>query len=409
MVRQWVARKWLFLFIVVLVICSFGSSSGRKAEADAASLSLQICRANVEPCQTEVSIPEGGAVGLDLVLSDTNSNTSPFQIAAWETHFRIGDSSVAELVPDTDSGRPVQQQGDSELALEGLHPLQSSGNEHRSQFFTAQNQFDSDSGRLDYSVTLVGFDPAKPQSRVLPFSSQARLHLGRVTVSGLTGGSSGISPEDPTGNPSQVVALDTGEGFGYVTVPLPVSQATVKTGNVTTAKLQGQIAQPDPDSDLLTTPFPAVLSITFWRPGAIPQWRDGNDLPLVTFSQVSTDAAGTFRVTDIAPSLLPPGVYDVRVASRVALPKLVQNVAIPHGGNPGDSPPITSISTIELRDGDIDGDNTIDQADLDALKASFARLESESGFNSNADFNGDGVVDVLDFARLAQNFGVLGD
>jgi hypothetical protein len=68
-----------------------------------------------------------------------------------------------------------------------------------------------------------------------------------------------------------------------------------------------------------------------------------------------------------------------------------------------------SISISSLRDGDIDGNNSVDQADLDALKASFGRLDSESVFNTNADFNGDSAVDVLDFTRLAQSFGSSGD
>ena len=149
--------------------------------------------------------------------------------------------------------------------------------------------------------------------------------------------------------------------------------------------------------------------VTFWSSGASPPWLGGNDLPLATFTRIPTDASGAFRITDLAPSLIPPGTYDLRVDSPRTLTSLARGVRIPASGSSAGPPPVTSISISSLRDGDIDGNNIIDQADLDALKASFGRLDSEPEFNTNADFNRDNAVDVLDFARLAQNFGSRGD
>ena len=82
------------LLVPALAICSSAAFGGLPSEAASHPLAIQVCRANVHPCQKEVSIPEHGTVELDLVLGAASpSNASdPLQIAAWETHFRLGDS-----------------------------------------------------------------------------------------------------------------------------------------------------------------------------------------------------------------------------------------------------------------------------------------------------------------------------
>ena len=302
----------------------------------------------------------------------------------------------------------MREQGHSDLALASLVPLPASDAE--GQFLAVQNQFDASLGRLDYSVTLVRFGLSSPDSRVAPFSTENPLLLGRVAVNGISGGSFHILPEDVSGSPFLAVSLGpSGELATVDLAPLSGPQATVKVGDVITPELHGQIIPPGPGDDPLTDLPPAVLTITFWRSGATPTWRGGNDLPLATFKEVSASAGGAFRIADIASSLVPPGVYDLRVKGRGTLASLVPGVDMPASGSPGDSAPIASAGAISLADGDIDGNNTIDHADLEALKASFGRVGPEPEFNANADFNGDNLVDVLDFARLAQNFGGMGE
>jgi hypothetical protein len=411
MIRQRAINKWPLLLIIALVICSIGPFRGLNTEANTPLFSIQVCRANVEPCQKEVSIPEGGTMDLDLILTagTPNASSSPLQVVGWETHFRLSDNSVVDLMPDTVSGQPVREQGDPELALDSLLKLQDSGGEGSGEYFTVQNHFDGNSGRLDYSVTLVRFDQTSPQSRVLPFATNVRLHLGRITVKGVSKGSFDISPE-AISNPFQVVTLDAPSDLSSVAaVASSTPQTTIRVGDVTTAELQGQIAPQGPLSNPLSGQFPTLLTVTFWPADAIPPWRGGNDLPLATFTRVVADATGAFRITDIALPLLPAGTYDLRIKSPRTLTSLASGVTMPSPGDAASSPPVVSISISSLRDGDIDGNNSIDQTDLNALKASFGRLESEPIFNTNTDFNGDGVVDVLDFARLAQNFGGRGD
>jgi hypothetical protein len=60
---------------------------------------------------------------------------------------------------------------------------------------------------------------------------------------------------------------------------------------------------------------------------------------------------------------------------------------------PGEFPPVP---------GDLNGDGTVDCADLAIIKASFGKRRGEAGYDSKADVNNDGVVDVKDLAFVSQ-------
>ena len=170
--------KWLLFF--ALMIGGTGAFLVITTRADSPQLTVQICRSNVEPCQTEVNIAKGGRVALDLFLD----GGPPSEIVAWQTRHRLTNSPVADLIPDPTSGEPVQEQGDRSLALDGLNQLQDSPSQADSQYFTAQNQHGPGSGQVDYSVTLIRFDQTKAQPRVQPIASQSRPLIGRITVKG---------------------------------------------------------------------------------------------------------------------------------------------------------------------------------------------------------------------------------
>ncbi|MBI4332772.1 MAG: SBBP repeat-containing protein [Chloroflexi bacterium] len=55
--------------------------------------------------------------------------------------------------------------------------------------------------------------------------------------------------------------------------------------------------------------------------------------------------------------------------------------------------------------GDVNRDGRVDAADLNLLMASFNKRAGDAGFDPNADFNGDGIVDVFDLATIGLNFG----
>lgn len=159
----------------------------------------------------------------------------------------------------------------------------------------------------------------------------------------------------------------------------------------------GMPSQPEPRATLgcsvegevtLQRAYPQGHSswITQLRVAADPQ-----DPAFATESMnVTCDAFGTFYfyVTE-------PGIYDVGVKSAHSLESLTQNVALHVGYNP-------DIALGTLVEGDADGSNSIDQADLNLLKANFW-----SGAAAT-DFNVDGVTNATDYSILFSNFGLSG-
>ncbi len=55
--------------------------------------------------------------------------------------------------------------------------------------------------------------------------------------------------------------------------------------------------------------------------------------------------------------------------------------------------------------GDVNRDGTVNSTDLTLLTDSFSKRSGETGFNPNADSNGDGIIDILDLVKLGLNFG----
>lgn len=61
-----------------------------------------------------------------------------------------------------------------------------------------------------------------------------------------------------------------------------------------------------------------------------------------------------------------------------------------------------------LKNGDVNGDNSVNLADFLALRAAFGTSSGSPNWNPNADLNGDGSVNVADFVILRANFGQSG-
>jgi hypothetical protein len=130
---------------------------------------------------------------------------------------------------------------------------------------------------------------------------------------------------------------------------------------------------------------------------------------VAAFRNVTANEQGLFRITDIPPSVLPPGRYDVRVKGSHTLTALSRGVTFPGPVGPNEDPASVAVHLGSLRSGDIDGNNIVDNLDLLALKTSFGRLTGDAGFNDNADFNRDRMVDVQDFSMLSRNFNRRGE
>ena len=64
---------------------------------------------------------------------------------------------------------------------------------------------------------------------------------------------------------------------------------------------------------------------------------------------------------------------------------------------------------IELRNGDIDGDNEVTLFDFGRLVAAFGSAPGDANWDASADLDGDGEVTLYDFGVLVRNFGEIGD
>jgi|GEM_PF-5858450 len=105
---------------------------------------------------------------------------------------------------------------------------------------------------------------------------------------------------------------------------------------------------------------------------------------------VTTDINGTFMVNNLL-----PGSYDVWIKHGMTL-AINQSVTIGLGNN--------FISFADLVPGDYDNDNDIDPQDVFGLQSKLGLLSTDAGFTTQADFNCDGVIDILDFSILSPNY-----
>ncbi len=368
---------------------------------------MEVCRAGVEPCQSDMTAPVGEPVALDLFISRSapNQHEQPLNLVAWETHFSLTGSGELRLVTQPlvgqpSGGLPVREQGHSRYALEGLVRLEGETPGPDADYFTVQNRINEETGRLDYAVALLG--SGKRQFLVPHFlnSSQKRWLIGRIVISGQSPGGIQVSPNTEASLPFQAISLS--ESGERLLIPLSAGSplTTVRVGpSDAPLGLEGQMAR-GPSTECSSM----ELTVTFWNPGALPSWRQGSDEPVATFREIVSDANGSFRISDFSPTILPPGPYDVRVKARQTLGSRASRVRIPASDSELFASGALAVKWDSLGYGDVDDNHGVDDADVEALKTSFGRRPGESKFNSQAEFNCDQIVDGQDFSLLAQNY-----
>ncbi len=116
----------------------------------------------------------------------------------------------------------------------------------------------------------------------------------------------------------------------------------------------------------------------------------------VTEIIVSPDETGYYAIEDVQ-----PGTYDVSFKPSHWLRRTVPAVQVT-----GDWPALVSV---ELQNGDIDGDNEVTLFDFGQLVSAFGSMPGDSNWNPNADLDGDEEVTLFDFGILVRNFGAIGD
>jgi hypothetical protein len=122
----------------------------------------------------------------------------------------------------------------------------------------------------------------------------------------------------------------------------------------------------------------------------------GQRTPIATFS-VRSDTTGVVVVSSGGFD----GTYDVvakpvgAVSRELNSKRLDPNVA-------------ETLDFGEFNEGDADGDDDVDAADLGVLTNTFARRAGDAGYDSRADFDRDNSVSLLDFSLLASSYDLKG-
>jgi hypothetical protein len=127
------------------------------------------------------------------------------------------------------------------------------------------------------------------------------------------------------------------------------------------------------------------------------QVRNPGTTTIVQSQTVKLNADGSFQFyTTLA------GTYDVSVKASHWLRKTISSVTFTGTG-------FTRGLSCSLLNGDVNGDNTINLADLVAIAAAWRSVPGSSSWNSNTDLNGDGVVNLADWMIVARNWRKSGD
>lgn len=94
------------------------------------------------------------------------------------------------------------------------------------------------------------------------------------------------------------------------------------------------------------------------------------------------------------------GTYDLLCKAPTWLRAKRTNVVITSSGATG--------QTFDLKNGDVNGDNTVNIADFVAVRAAFGSNSGSPNWNAAADLNKDGNVNIADFLIVRKNFGQSG-
>jgi hypothetical protein len=137
--------------------------------------------------------------------------------------------------------------------------------------------------------------------------------------------------------------------------------------------------------DYTATP-PTSVTLNFRLPGAATPFKS---------MTVSLDAGGNFTAQNV-----PAEAYSVYIQTGTWLRRtLALDLS---------TSDVTNADFL-LVNGDVNGDNRIDDADLRLLSAAIGSNPLSPNWNPNADLNGDGIVNGNDLAILYKNLHRIGD
>lgn len=203
----------------------------------------------------------------------------------------------------------------------------------------------------------------------------------------------GITVNSFTWTPTQIVANVTvaetaAVGTRNVTVTNPDGQSVTVTNGITVNQLVKNVS----GSLTLSNFVGSSANLPFTL-----ELRDAtSNAVLQTVNLTGLGAGNTFAFTTTQLS----GSYKLRVKAGKRFLGVVNNVTLSLSGASGLSYTLTN--------GDVDGNNTVNNTDYTIMRAAWGANSSSSNWNDGADLNGDGTVGNLDFAILRANLGLSG-
>ena len=131
----------------------------------------------------------------------------------------------------------------------------------------------------------------------------------------------------------------------------------------------------------------------------------------VVATNASTQASlftKTYTITGLALNYPANGGYQAKFLVNVGVTPypLATYLSINLSGPTSSAPGAPSVSTPSVeRNADIDGNGTVDQADLNTMSAAYGCTIGQQCYNPRADLNADGIVNIVDLATAAIVFG----
>ncbi|MBI2017743.1 hypothetical protein HYS92_01700 [Candidatus Daviesbacteria bacterium] len=200
--------------------------------------------------------------------------------------------------------------------------------------------------------------------------------------------------------------------------PKPIGSAKKELLDLTETKTVTDLPSPSPTPDIasttIATSFGPTLSLKTkleGRPesdqstkmfvGIVEGIISNAPKYLLSFS-IDLTTSGEYAGLSLA-GLTPGSTYSALLKGQTQLAKGVSFTM---------SPNVTKLNSDEfvtLLTGDLNEDNTINSTDLSIIKSALGSSSSSSNYNKSADFNLDGVVNIIDYTILLRNFSKTGD
>ncbi len=194
---------------------------------------------------------------------------------------------------------------------------------------------------------------------------------------------SGLAFVSPTGVTANLaVAANAPLGARSATLTNPDGQTTTAPFEVRAPLFTGSVT--------LRDLYPSAA-----RPPIAVEFLDASGAVVLT-TTATPDASGTILLEPDVPA----GVYTVRLRAAHFLRRAVAGVDASGG---------TATFSASLINGDVNGDNVVTIADVNAFRDAFGSSVGDARYNPNADLNGDGVVTIADLNILRGSLGLTGD